>query len=81
MAQNEDQMEQHGCIVCGKVYNLLVVYTPDGQLVDWTVTSPGGRRVPDTKPLVACEKHTEAEIKTALERHYPGHDIENLEDD
>lgn len=82
MADNTHVMEQHGCIVCGKVYNLLVEYAPDGQLVDCTVTSPGGRRVPDDHwPLVACNKHTSDEIQSALARHYPGKAIEDLEDD
>jgi hypothetical protein len=61
---------------------LLVEYAPDGGLVDCTVTSPGGRRVPDDhSPLVACNKHTLAEIETALARHYPGKAIEDHEDD
>ncbi len=75
-------VEQHGCIVCGKIHQLLVEYAPDGRLVDCTVTSPGGRRVLDMHwPLVACEKHRQSEIDAALARHYPGKAIEDLEDD
>lgn len=75
-------MEQHGCIVCGRIYNLLVVYAPDGRLLDCAVTSPGGRRVWDANwPLVACNKHTQAEIETALTNHFPGKAKEDLEDD
>jgi hypothetical protein len=82
MSNNANAVEQHGCIVCGKVYNLLVEYTPTGELVDCTVTSPGGRRVPDAHwPLVACDKHPQAEIEAALARHYPGKAIEDREDD
>ena len=82
MSKNANAVEQHGCIVCGKVYNLLVEYAPDGQLVDCTVTSAGGRRVPDDHwPLVACDEHTPEEIQSALARHYPGKAIEDLEDD
>ena len=82
MSENTHVMEQHGCIVCGKVYQLLVEYAPDGQLVDCKVTSPGGRRVPDAHwPLVACNKHTPTEIETALARHYPGKASEDPEDD
>ena len=82
MTDNTHVMEQHGCIVCGKVYALLVAYAPDGRLVDCTVTSPGGRRVPDGHwPLVACDKHTQSEIDAALARHYPGKAIEDIEDD
>ena len=82
MSNNSNVVEQHGCIVCGNIYNLLVVYSPNGQLIDCTVTSPGGRRVPDAHwPLVACEKHTQTEIENALARHYPGKATDDLEDD
>ncbi len=73
MAENRKVVEPHGCIVCGKVYNMLVVYSPAGKLVDCTVTDPGGRRVPDPeRPLVACLRHRETEVETALAKHYPG---------
>ena len=82
MSNNSDVVEQHGCIVCGRVYNLLVVYDPHGGLVDCTVTSPGGRRVQDAhRPLVACDKHTETEIKDALANHYPDKVKEDPEED
>ena len=73
MSANTNRVEKHGCIVCGKIYNLLVVYTPSGKMAGCTVTSPGGRVVPDTvRPLAACDKHSVLEIETALARHYPG---------
>jgi hypothetical protein len=82
MSDNANVVEEHGCIVCGKVHTLLVEYAPNGQLIDCTVTSSGGRRVPDAHwPLVACNKHTPKEIETALARHYPGKAIEDHEDD
>jgi hypothetical protein len=82
MSNNSNVVEQHGCIVCGKVYNLLVVYNPDGELVDSMLLSPGGRVVRDPdRPLVACNRHAEGEIKSALANHYPGRAIEDLEDD
>jgi hypothetical protein len=82
ISNNSDVVEQHGCIVCGKVYNLLVIYDPEGKLVDCTVTSPGGQVVRDEHwPLVACDKHTQAEINNALDNHYPGKAKEDLEDD
>jgi hypothetical protein len=82
MSNNSDVVEQHGCIVCGKVYNLLVIYDPDGRLVDSTVTSPGGHPVRDAHwPLVACNIHTDSEITTALANHFPGKATEDLEDD
>jgi hypothetical protein len=59
----------HGCIVCGKIFNILAVYTPDGRLVDCTVIGPGGHRVSDERrPLVACNTHTAGEIETAYKR-------------
>ena len=45
MSENKNVVEIHGCIVCAKLFNLLVVYTPDGKLLDCTVTSPGGHIV------------------------------------
>jgi hypothetical protein len=61
---------------------MLVVVGTDGKLVDCTVTSPGGHRVLDARrPLVACNKHTEAEIENALANCYPGAaQAENHED-
>jgi len=67
--ENRHVGEIHGCIVCGTLFNILAVYSPGGRLVDCTVTSPGGRIVPDEhKPLVACQSHTVEEIKDAHNR-------------
>jgi hypothetical protein len=82
MSHNSNIVEQHGCIVCGKVYNLLVVYDSLGKMVDCTVTSPDGQVVRDAhRPLVACNKHAEEEIKIALASHYPGKANEDFEDE
>jgi hypothetical protein len=63
MSENKNVVEIHGCIVCANLFNLLVVYTPEGKLLDCTVTSPGGHIVPDERrPLVACDTHTAEEI-------------------
>jgi hypothetical protein len=63
--------EHHGCIVCGKLYELYCVYDASGKFIDCKVMSAGGKRVPDrNRPLVACEKHTDAEIEAALTRVY-----------
>ena len=69
MSENKKAVEMHGCIVCARTFNVLAVYTPDGRLVDWAVTSPGGHCVPgEGQPLVACDSHTAKEIETAHKR-------------
>jgi hypothetical protein len=40
-SENKTADEIHGCIVCAKLFTILAVYTPEGKLVDGTVTSPG----------------------------------------
>ena len=47
MTENNNAVEVHGCIVCARLFNILVVYAPDGRLEGCAVTSPGGHRVPD----------------------------------
>ncbi len=70
---NRKVVEPHGCIVCGAVYNVLVIYNPAGRMIDCTVTDPGARRIPDPdRPLVACNRHSPEEIERALAKHYPG---------
>ncbi len=71
MITSENQMvdEIHGCIVCANLFNVLAVYTPEGKLLDRTVTSPGGHIVPDERRiLVACDSHTTDEIEPACKR-------------
>jgi len=69
MSENKTVVEMHGCIVCARIFNILAVYTPDGRLVDCTVTSFGGHCVPDEQqPLVACDTHTAGEIDSAYKR-------------
>ena len=69
--------EIHGCLVCARVFNILAVYTPDGKLMDCTVTSPGGQIVPDAQqPLVACDTHTTDEIESAYKRWQSRNDKE-----
>ena len=65
-SENKKVVEIHGCIVCAKPYNILVVYSSDGKVQDSTVTSPGGHIVTDeSRPLVACNSHTKVEIEFA----------------
>jgi hypothetical protein len=83
MSENRKVTEPHGCIVCGKVYSMLVVYSPSGQLVDCTVTSSSaGRRVYDARrPLVACTTHSTAEVEAALTKRYPGLEKDKKDDE
>ncbi len=70
--------EMHGCIVCGRVYQLLVAYDANGKYIGSKVMSAGGKEVSlINRPLVACEKHTEEEIERAVDRAYGEHDDED----
>ena len=69
MSENKSEVEMHGCIVCGRIFNVLAIYTPDGKLADCIVTSPGGHCMPsERQPLVACDTHTAGEVETAYKR-------------
>jgi hypothetical protein len=71
--------EMHGCIVCGKLYNLYVVYDADGNYMGSRVMSAGGHEVKGAgRPLVACDTHSEADITRAVETVYG---YPNKEDD
>ena len=63
--------EMHGCIVCGKLYQLYVVYDAEGNYLGSKVMTAGGHEVKGAgRPLVACDTHSEAEIARAVERVY-----------
>jgi len=82
MPENRNVVETHGCIVCGKLYEMLVVYAPDGHMLDCTVLHPDAHRVADEKrPLVACNQHTAKQIEWTLARHYPGKEQEEDDED
>ncbi len=85
MLDNKEVYEPHGCIVCGRPHNMLVIYSPEGRFIDATVTSPGGHRVPDpAEPLAACDTHTSDSIDEALARRrarQARRDDEEREDD
>ena len=71
MSEKQTRTETHGCIVCGKLHQLLVVYESDGALFDFKVMSADGKKVTHpARPLVACEKHTEEQIEAAVARVY-----------
>jgi hypothetical protein len=63
--------ETHGCIVCGKLYQLYVVHDSEGKYLGSKVMSAGGREVKGyNRPLVACERHSEEEVGRAADRVY-----------
>ena len=71
MADNHTRGEVHGCIVCGRLYELYVVHDPAGRCMGSKVMSAGAKIVPHAlRPLVACEHHPEEEIHRAVERVY-----------
>ncbi|HTP00366.1 MAG TPA: hypothetical protein VMJ64_03265 [Anaerolineales bacterium] len=71
MSENQTKGEMHGCIVCGRLYQLYVVYDPHGKYIGSKVMTPGGHLVPNpSRPLVACDRHSEKEVSAAVERAY-----------
>ena len=69
MAQTHTRGEMHGCIVCGRLYELYVVYDSTDSFVDSKVMTAGGRKVTGQgRPLVACERHSDDEISRAVRR-------------
>jgi hypothetical protein len=71
MPENKAKGEMHGCIVCGKLYQLYVVHDSNGNYVGSKVMSAGGKEVKGYgRPLVACERHSPDEIERAAERVY-----------
>jgi len=63
--------EMHGCIVCGKLYQLYVVHDAQGDYIGSKVMSAGGKEVKGYgRPLVACERHTKEEIERAANKVY-----------
>ena len=78
MSDNRNAMERHGCLVDGKSYELLVVYSPGGQFIDCTVMSPSGGHClkGHGRPLVVCDRHSQKEIDAALAAHFPGQETD-----
>ncbi len=71
MSGTKGKSEMHGCIVCGKLYSLLVAYDANGNYIGSKVMSAGGKEVKGVKrPLVACETHSGEEIEQAVDRVY-----------
>ncbi len=71
MSEVKAKGETHGCIVCGKLYQLYVVHDSEGKYVGSKVMSAGGKEVKGYgRPLVACERHSPEEIGRAVYRVY-----------
>ena len=71
MTEKYTKGEAHGCIVCGKLYQLYVVNDVNGRYMDAKLMSAGGRLVPNAaRPLVACNSHSEEQVKKAVERAF-----------
>ncbi len=71
MPDKHTRGEMHGCIVCGKLYELYVVYDANGKYIECKVMSGGGRCVPNAgRPLVACDSHSIAQVERAVEKAY-----------
>ena len=69
MAASHTRGEMHGCIVCGKLYDLYVVYDAAGHFLDSKVMTSGGHSIAGkSRPLVACDKHSEDEVSRAVHR-------------
>ncbi len=71
MSETKAKGEMRGRIVCGKLYQLLIAYDSNGKYIGSKVMSADGKEVKGaTRPLVACEKHTDQEIERAIQRVY-----------
>ena len=71
MSETQAKGEMHGCIVCGKLYQLYVAHDANGRYIGSKVMSAGGREVTGAgRPLVACETHSDDEVARAVARVY-----------
>jgi len=71
MTEKYTKGEMHGCVVCGKLYQLYVVTDASGKYMDAKVMSAGGKLVPHAqRPLVSCEAHTQEQVDLAVQRAY-----------
>ena len=72
--------EAHGCIVCGKLYQLYVIHDSEGNYLGSKIMSAGGVEVTGYgRPQVACETHTPDEIGRAADRVYGRKHFEEYE--
>lgn len=74
MTESHTRGEMHGCIVCGRLYELYVVYDANDDFLDYKVMTAGGRKIPGQgRPLVACERHSEDDVNRAVHRVFGTH--------
>ncbi|HEY3473837.1 MAG TPA: hypothetical protein VGK56_04455 [Anaerolineales bacterium] len=72
--------ETHGCIVCGKLYQLYVIHDSEGNYLGSKIMSAGGVEVTGYgRPLVACETHSPDEVGRAADRVYGRQQFEDDE--
>ena len=83
MAENTSRVEMHGCIVCGRLHNLLVISSSSGKMIDCMVMDSSCHTLfSNDHPFIVCNEHKEEEIKTALDRHHTGPErAQDLQDD
>ena len=66
--ENKNAVEIHGCIVCGRPFEILAVYAPNGKFLNCAVISPGFQIVPDQhQPLVACQTQINGKIEAVYQ--------------
>lgn len=71
MTEKQITTEPHGCIVCGKLYQILVVRDAQGKFMEAKIMSAGGRLMKyGVRPLAACETHSEESVDAAVRRAY-----------
>lgn len=73
MPDGEILNENHGCIVCGRLYTLQVAYDAEGQMLSCVAASPEVRVLPDPdRPLVVCISHSGSQVGAALAERFFG---------
>ncbi len=81
MANNENVVEMHGCIVCARVFDVFVLFSSDGRMVDYSVNSLDAHCLKEMDHvLVVCNSHTGGEIDAAINR-WRSRNVEELDED
>ena len=81
MSNNKKVVEMHGCIVCARVIDVLVVYSTQGTLMDYSANTLDAYCLKEENHvLVVCNSHTGGEIDAALKR-WRSRNVEDLDVD